>query len=69
MDRETAIQVLKTCNLASVHLNDLLRERISQVSKDEFDDLRRRVGETLAYMHDFLIEPAIDQYPDINPYT
>ena len=39
------------------------------MGEKDLDDLKRRVGEVMAYMCDYLIEPAAEAYPDLNPYA
>lgn len=68
MDRETAEHLLKQCHLASIELNKILLDRSPKLTEDDFLTLRGNVGQAMAYMFDYLIEPAITQYPDLNPY-
>jgi hypothetical protein len=68
MDRETAEHLLKKCHLASIELNAILLDKSPSLSDADFVELRGSVAHVLAYMFDYLIEPAITQYPDLNPY-
>ncbi len=68
MDKATAQKILKNCAAACDPLNDILLDRSPDLSDADFVELRGSVAHVLAYMFDYLIEPAITQYRDLNPY-
>ena len=68
MDRLTAIKVLRNCSSVFEPLNDILLDRSSELAEEDFSKLRHGVADILAYIFDLLIEPAIAEYPDLNPY-
>lgn len=68
MDRPTAEKVLKACSSAYVPLNAILQDRSEHLTDEEFVTLRHNVAGVLAHMFDLLIEPVIDQYPDLDVY-
>ncbi len=69
MDLDTAGRISNACQSAGASLASIVQRPSPNLPEAEITDLEGRGCKVLAYICDYLIQPASEASPDLNPYA